>query len=85
MHSAEGSWGMEGPRLGHVQDLQGGTLRRGSESVSALEGQAWGPPWWSRGMQLRSRGHLRETEGGGCQGRGIACAGGPFRVLREEE
>ena len=36
---------VEGPRQGCVQDLQGGTLRWGSECVSALEGQAWGPPW----------------------------------------
>lgn len=39
-------------------------MRRGSESVSALEGQAWGPPWWGGGMPRGSRARLRETEGG---------------------
>ena len=76
---------VEGPRQGRVQDLQGGTLRWGSECVSALEGQAWEPPWQGGGMPRGSQARLRETEGGGCRESGIACAGGSFRVLCEEE
>lgn len=42
---ARGLGEVEGLKQGRVQDLQGGTLRWESECVSALEGQAWGPPW----------------------------------------
>lgn len=90
-HSGEGSCRVKGPRQGRVQDPQGGTLRWGSECVSALEGQAGGPPWQGGGRHggvgacHEGAEPVSGRQGGGCWGRGIACAGGPFRVLWEEE
>lgn len=74
--------GVRDRKQGRVQDPQGGTLRWGSECVSAFEGQGMGATMAGVGAVMAGSGACHEgigesasgrQSGGGCWGRDCVC------------